>query len=128
MNCPRCGAEMIDVGDADQQVRVCASCSGAWIDSAVLNRILLHSNLPGLESLGGRVDPHDTGAACAECQIDLTRVENGDRRAPEFYETCESCGGVFVQTHVEAATDLASAGAAIVETFRRFALKKKSNL
>jgi Zn-finger nucleic acid-binding protein len=128
MNCPGCGTEMIDLEDAEQQLRVCASCTGCWTDSAVLNRLLLHSNLPGLESLGGRVTPKDTGAACEECQIDLTRIENGDRRAPEFYETCEACGGVFVQTNVEAATDLASAGAAIVESFRRFALKKKRTL
>ena len=68
------------------------------MDVADLNRMLLHNNLPGLESLGGRVDPEALTGQCPECQVDLVRVEGGDRQHPLHYDTCESCGGIFLES------------------------------
>ena len=35
---------------------------------------------------------------CPECQVDLVRVDGGDRHHPLHYDTCESCGGIFLES------------------------------
>ena len=67
--------------------------------------MLLHNNLPGLESLGGKVDAEALTGQCPECQVDLVRVDGGDRQHPLHYDTCESCGGIFLESEFKDATD-----------------------
>lgn len=127
MNCPGCDAEMTDLEENDERVRVCQECGGLWIDVADLNRLLLHHNLPGLDSLGGKVDPTAAVPVCRDCMLDLTRIEKKDRQESRYYETCESCGGIFIEGNPdeEPAKDLRTAQKQIVAAFERFAGKKK---
>jgi hypothetical protein len=128
MSCPGCAEELTSFHEEPHApLQWCAGCNGAWMDFSDLNRLLLHSNLPGLESLGGRLSPEGSGVTCADCQLDLARIENGDRHAPRYYLTCESCGGSFVPFEDDAAPDAASARTAIVAAFRQFAAKKKNS-
>ena len=92
MDCPGCNVEMINLEGDDTTLRKCSNCGGLWIDVADLNRVLLHNNLSGLESLGGKVDAESLTGQCPDCHVDLVSVVGGDRRQPQSYDTCESCG------------------------------------
>lgn len=126
MECPSCNVEMADLEGDGTTLRKCGECGGLWIDVADLNRVLLHHNLPGLESLGGKVDSAAVTGTCAECQIDLVRIPGGDRAAPLSYDTCEACGGTFIEADFEDAADAQAAFRNIVGFFQRFAQKKKA--
>jgi Zn-finger nucleic acid-binding protein len=127
MNCPGCSVEMADLeGDAETTLRKCGDCGGLWIDVADLNRILLHNNLPGLESLGGKVDGEALTGQCPDCQVDLIRVDGGDRQHPLHYDTCESCGGIFLESEFQDAEDATAAEKDIVTFFRHFSPKRKT--
>ena len=121
MDCPGCGVEMVDLVGDDQTLRKCGECGGLWIDVSDLNRLLLHRNLPGLETLGGKVNPDALSGQCPDCQVDLVQAEGGERSHPLDYDTCESCGGVFLESEFENVTDFASANTEIVEFFTHFA-------
>lgn len=121
MDCPDCGVEMVDLAGDDQTIRKCGECGGLWIDVSDLNRLLLHSNLPGLESLGGRANPDAMTGQCSECKVDLMRIEGGDKNHPITFDTCESCGGVFVGSDVKETSDFAAATQEIVAFFKDFA-------
>jgi hypothetical protein len=109
-----------------EEVRTCQDCGGLRMDVADLNRLLLHHDLPGLESLGGRVVPDGGSAVCRDCLIDMMRIEGRDRHEPIHYETCEACGGVFVEAQGADTPDtLQAAHGAIVSFFRQFAGKRK---
>ena len=123
MDCPSCGVEMVDLQGDDQTLRKCGECGGLWIDISDLNRLLLHSNLPGLETLGGKVDTDAMSGQCSECQVDLVRVEGGDKAHPLSYDTCESCGGVFLESEFREATDFKKAELEIVNFFKAFSNK-----
>ena len=97
-----------------------------WIDVADLNRVLLHHNLPGLESIGGKMHPEALTGQCPECQVDLVSVEGGARAHPLHYDTCESCGGIFLESEFKDATDIKVAFEEIIEFFNHFANKKKA--
>ncbi|HXN40231.1 MAG TPA: zf-TFIIB domain-containing protein [Myxococcaceae bacterium] len=126
MTCPGCNIEMADLEGDERTVRKCGDCGGLWIDVADLNRILLHNNLPGLESLGGKLDAEALTGQCPECQVDLVRVHGGARQHPLQYDTCESCGGIFLESEFQDATDINLASKEIVEFFHHFSGKKKS--
>ena len=126
MNCPACNVEMAELEGDETTLRKCGDCGGLWIDVADLNRALLHHNLPGLESLGGRADPEALTGQCPECQVDLARVTGGPRQSPLFYETCESCGGIFLESEFKDASDVQAAMKEIVDFFQRFSSRKKS--
>jgi len=126
MDCPGCNVEMVDLAGEDTTLRKCGDCGGLWIDVADLNRSLLHHNMPGLESLGGRLDADALTGHCPECQVDLVRVDGGDRSQRLHYDTCESCGGMFLESGFKDAEDAKSAFEEIVEFFKRFAVKKKA--
>jgi Zn-finger nucleic acid-binding protein len=125
MNCPACAVEMADLEGDGSTVRKCGQCGGLWIDVSDLNRVLLHHNLPGLESLGGKMDPEALTGQCPECLVDLVRINGGDRNHPLSYDTCESCGGTFLESEFQDATDIKVAYDEIVDFFNRFATKKK---
>lgn len=116
MNCPQCDVELVTL-EGEETVSVCESCSGLWMEVGGLNRVLLHHNLGGLESLGGRVSKEGSDGICRDCQLDLTRIENKG----EFYETCEGCGNVFVSVPGTPASSEKEAIVMLVDTFRAFA-------
>ena|SRR5438046_267406 len=125
MNCPGCSAEMTDLSSEGEQVRACPECGGLWSELAELNRLLLHHNLPGVDSLGGRIDREASSPTCPECQIDMICVQSRDRKSGLQYDTCESCGGAFVDDGFEPSATLPKAHGLIVGFFSRFAGKKK---
>lgn len=123
MDCPSCAVEMVEWPTDDQTLRKCGDCGGLWVDVSDLNRLLLHSGLPGLETLGGKVDSEAMCGQCPECQVDLVRVKGGDRKHPLEYDTCEGCGGVFLESEFKDATDAQSAKQEIVQFFLGFSDK-----
>jgi Zn-finger nucleic acid-binding protein len=126
MDCPGCNVEMAELEGDGTTVRKCGECGGLWIDVADLNRVLLHNNLPGLESLGGKVDAEALTGQCPECQVDLVSVDGGPRQNPLQYDTCESCGGIFLESEFKDATDIKVAFREIVDFFQRFSGRKRS--
>ena len=126
MDCPSCNIEMADLEGDETTVRKCGECGGLWSDLADLNRVLLHNNLMGLESIGGKVDADALTGQCPECQVDLVRITGGDRHHPLSYDACESCGGTFLESEFKDATDAKAALREIVAFFQRFSAKKKA--
>jgi Zn-finger nucleic acid-binding protein len=125
MDCPSCGVEMASLEGEDQTLRKCGQCGGLWVDVADLNRVLLHNNLPGLETLGGKVDPEALSGHCPDCQVDLVAVIGGERNHPIRYDTCESCGGVFLESEFKDASDYKAAQKEIVDFFKAFTARPK---
>lgn len=126
MDCPGCNVEMSDHEEDGTTLRKCGECGSLWIDVADLNRVLLHHNLYGLESLGGRPEPEALTGQCPDCQVDLVRVAGGDRQHPVFYDTCESCGGILLESEFDDSDDPKVLIQEIVSFFQRFSAKKKS--
>jgi Zn-finger nucleic acid-binding protein len=125
MDCPGCAVEMADLEGDELKVSKCSDCGGLWIDVADLNRMLLHNNLQGLESLGGKVNAEALTGQCPECHVDLLSIEGGPRSHPLHYDTCESCGGIFLESEFKDATDVKIATKEILDFFREFSGKKK---
>ncbi len=96
MDCPRCSAEMVEVPGNDGTMHRCATCGGLWVDVADLNKMLLHANLPALSAIGGYVNADEIAGQCPTCNVDLVVVEGGERRSLH-YDTCESCGGIWLE-------------------------------
>ncbi len=128
MECPSCGVDMVDFKSDDQTLRKCGDCGGLWVDVSDLNRMLLHHNLPGLESIGGKVDTDSLSGQCPDCQVEFVRVSGGDKSNPVSYETCESCGGIFLESDFQDASDFASAEKEIVAFFSTFSTKLKKKV
>jgi Zn-finger nucleic acid-binding protein len=128
MECPSCGVEMIELNGDDQTFRKCSECGGLWVDVSDLNRMLLHHNLPGLESIGGKVDPDAMCGQCPTCLVDLVRVMGGEKSNPLSYDTCESCGGIFLESEFAEAGDYAAAKKEIIGFFTRFSAKGKGKV
>jgi Zn-finger nucleic acid-binding protein len=126
MDCPGCNIEMADLEGDNTALKKCSQCGGLWIDLADLNRLLLHNNFPGLESLGGRMNAEALAGQCPECHVDLVVIEGGDRNHLQQYETCESCGGIFIESESKEISDLDAARGEIVSFFKRFADRRKS--
>ena len=124
MNCPGCNAEMAEIEGDEEQLRVCQECGGFRVGVSELNRLLLHNNLPGIESLGGRVLKDAATAVCRTCQVDLTCFEGGDRNDPQLYEMCEECGCIFVAGGGAPIAGPEAAQRELVAYFRTFAAKK----
>jgi len=125
MDCPGCNVEMAVLEGQDTTVQKCGDCGGLWIDVADLNRVLLHNNLPGLESLGGKLHPEAMTGQCPECHVDLVQITGGDKQHPQSYDTCESCGGIFLESEFKDAGNLDMASKEIVDFFNRFSGKKR---
>ena len=127
MDCPRCSVELSEIPREDSAIHRCAECGGLWIsDVADLNKILLHANLPALSAIGGFINADELTGMCPACNVDLVMVEGGDKKQTEVYDTCESCGGIWVDSEVdEPAPELDWKGAEreIVAFFRKFAKK-----
>ncbi len=122
MDCPRCEVELVQLEGEGVSLARCPDCAGLWLDIAELNRLLLRHNMPGLESLGGRANVDESSGQCPECQVDLVAVEGGEKHALR-YETCEVCGGIFIESDTES-EDVKEAVDSIVDFYRRFAQTK----
>lgn len=122
MDCPRCAVEMVQLEGEEANLSRCPECAGVWLDIAEVNRLLLRHNMPGLESLGGFPNVDESVGQCPECQVDLVAVEGGEHRSMH-YDTCEVCGGIYLETDTESES-LKEAAAAIVDFYQHFRLLK----
>jgi Zn-finger nucleic acid-binding protein len=126
MECPRDDVEMVELTEGDERVLFrCAECGGLWLDVADLNRILLHAGLPTLEAMGGRANPDEDAGECPVDNVALLVIESQHKRNPFRYETCESCGGIWLEsadfeTEAETAKELTKG---IVAFFRQFSVR-----
>jgi Zn-finger nucleic acid-binding protein len=112
--------------DDDGPVHRCAECGGLWVDVTDLNKILLHGNLPAISAMGGFANTEEMSGVCPACTVDLVVVEGGEKRSVS-YETCESCGGIWIDADDDepaAELDWKGASAQIVDFFKRFAKRK----
>jgi Zn-finger nucleic acid-binding protein len=99
MDCPRDNTEMSELSDGEDRVLFrCSECGGLWLDVADLNRILLHAGLPTLEAMGGRANPEEDAGECPVDNVGLLAVQSQHKRNPLTYETCESCGGIWLES------------------------------
>ena len=126
MDCPRCSVEMSEITRDDGTLQRCADCGGLWVDVTDLNKILLHANLPALSALAGFVNVDEITGMCPACNVDMVVVEGGERRSVS-YDTCESCGGIWVDGDEDdpaAELDWRGAEKQIVKFVRKFGKKK----
>lgn len=126
MDCPRCSVEMSEITRDDGTLQRCAECGGLWVDVTDLNKILLHANLPALSSLSGFVNVDEITGMCPACNVDMVVVEGGEKRSVS-YDTCESCGGIWVdgdEDEPAAELDWKGAEKQIVQFFKVFSKKK----
>jgi Zn-finger nucleic acid-binding protein len=118
---------MSEIAREESTLQRCRECGGLWVvDVADLNKILLHANLPALSALGGLINADEITGMCPACNVDLVVVEGGEKKSMA-YDTCESCGGVWIDSEVDDPApelDWKGAEAEIVAFFRRFAKKK----
>ncbi len=96
MECPKCAVELEPSEDDQVTLARCGTCNGIWIDVADLNRVLLRHNLSGLEKIGGHPNLEELAGQCPQCQVDLVVIEGGHHRSLR-YDTCESCGGIWLE-------------------------------
>jgi Zn-finger nucleic acid-binding protein len=113
--------EMKDVvGKDDTTLSNCETCGSVWIDGAELNRLLLHNNLPGLESMGGKANLDELGERCPKDQVDLVIIEGGEKSKPLAYSFCEACGGIWLDIEVPEGADAEQIEEEIVTFFKDF--------
>jgi Zn-finger nucleic acid-binding protein len=125
MDCPRDSTEMAELTDGEDRLLFrCAECGGLWLDVADLNRILLHNGLPTLEAMGGRENPDEDAGECPVDHVGLLAVESQHKRNPLVYETCESCGGIWLESadFAEEGDSAEELTKGIVEFYREFAV------
>ncbi len=121
MDCPRDLVEMKDYVGADETtLSGCETCGSVWIDSADLNRLLLHNNLPGLESMGGKANLDELSERCPKDQVDLVVIEGGDKGHNQRYAYCEACGGIWLDIEVPEDADAEGIEAEVVAFFKKF--------
>jgi Zn-finger nucleic acid-binding protein len=129
MDCPRCSVELTEIARENGALQRCSECGGLWVgDVTDLNKILLHANLPALSSIPGYVNAEELTGPCPACSVDMVVVDNHEKRATESYDTCESCGGIWVDSDADEpapVADAKTADAELVTFFRRFANKAK---
>jgi len=128
MDCPRCSVELTAITQDDSAVNRCSECGGLWVDGNDLTKILLHANLPALNAIGGQINVDVLAGTCPACSVDLVVVEGGEKLSLH-YDTCESCGGLWVEGEdvddVPETIDFKAAGAELTGFFRAFAKNKK---
>ena len=127
MDCPRCSVELAAITHDESSINRCSECGGLWVDGTDLSKILLHANLPALTAIGGSINVEEMSGQCPACAVDLVVVEGGEKRSLH-YDTCESCGGIWVDGEdVDEVPESISWGDASHELagfFRAFSRKK----
>jgi Zn-finger nucleic acid-binding protein len=129
MDCPRDDVEMTELTEGEQRILFhCGECGGLWLDAGDLNRILLHAGLQTLEGMGGRANPDTDAGECPVDNVALLAVESQHKRDPLVYETCESCGGIWLESadFADEGTSARALKAGIVDFFREFSSHKAS--
>ena len=129
MDCPRDNTEMAELTEGEDRLLFrCGECGGLWLDVADLNRILLHNGLPTLEAMGGRANPEEDAGDCPVDNVSLLAVESQHKRNPLVYETCESCGGIWLESDdfEEDGESSQSLTRGIVGFFRDFSVNQSS--
>lgn len=48
LSCPKCGGKLVESDYDNVEIEVCGECSGVWLDSGDLARILHHEEEKGL--------------------------------------------------------------------------------
>ncbi|HSN15825.1 MAG TPA: zf-TFIIB domain-containing protein [Anaeromyxobacteraceae bacterium] len=127
MDCPRCSVELTALSSEDSTIQWCSECGGSWVEVTDLNKILLHANLPALSSIPGYVNTEELSGLCPACQVELSVIEGGEKKALA-YDTCESCGGIWVDGEADdppAEQSYAGSVKEIVSFFRDFAKPAK---
>ncbi len=127
MDCPRCSVELAELKQDESTMNRCAECGGLWIDVTDLNKVLLHANLPALTSIAGSANPDEMTGDCPVCQVEMVVVEGGERKAMS-YDTCESCGGIWLdgdEDEPPETIEFRAAESQFVDFFRKFSAKKK---
>jgi predicted RNA-binding Zn-ribbon protein involved in translation (DUF1610 family) len=122
MTCSQCAATMTELESGDDRLYVCPECAGQWVEGAQLNALLLHANLPGVDSQGGRVMPDAETGTCGTCNVDLMRIEQA-RKGPLAYEACADCGFIFVPFEPGSAADFEAAHLRLMGFFKKFAAR-----
>jgi Zn-finger nucleic acid-binding protein len=117
---------MAEITADDSVIQRCSDCGGLWADVADVNRFLLHANLPALTAIGGYLNAEEITGMCPACHVDLVVVEGGEKRSLH-YDTCESCGGIWVDGPEEGdlpeTVDWKTAEKEIVSFYRAFSKK-----
>jgi Zn-finger nucleic acid-binding protein len=125
MDCPRCTVELTEI-PGDGTMQRCNECGGLWVDPTDLNKILLHANLPALSSISGWVNAEEITGQCPACNVEMVVVEGGERRSLS-YDTCESCGGIWVDgpdaEEIPETQSWGEAAAEIVDFYKAFRRK-----
>lgn len=118
MSCPRDFTEMKELkGQDESTLWVSETEGGVWADSVDVNRLLLHSGLPGLESMGGRANLDAIGEQCPKDEIDLIVIEGNEHLA---YGYCEVCNGLWLELDLDQDPTVKEIETAMVAFFRRF--------
>ena len=125
MNCPSCGVEMGTLESEDETLHRCQTCGSLWTELSDLNRLLLQNNMPGLDSLGGKINLDALPGQCPECLIDLVEVKNSAPQHSLAYASCESCGGILVMDDFSSCADVDEAFKHLVAFFTAFQHKMK---
>jgi Zn-finger nucleic acid-binding protein len=127
MDCPRCTVELAAITRDESSIYRCSECGGLWVDGGDLSKILLHANLPALTAIGGSINVDELTGTCPACSVDLVVVEGGEKLALH-YDTCESCGGLWVDgedvDEVPETISYAEAAKELAGFFKDFAKKK----
>jgi Zn-finger nucleic acid-binding protein len=96
------------------------------VDNSDVNRFLVHGNLPALTAIGGWLNAEVMAGLCPACQVDLVEIEGGEKKSLH-YDTCESCGGIWVdgpdEGDIVETIAWKDAAKEIVGFYRRFAKK-----
>ena len=121
MDCPKDGVELETVEDEHVSFKRCTECGGIWMDVSDLNRVLLRHNLSGLEKLGGTANIEELTGQCPDCQVDLVVIEGGHKRTRR-YDTCESCGGIWLDQGIGKTGETVEAiTEGVVDFYKKFA-------
>lgn len=118
MECPRCNVEMDHLEGEGISLQRCAECGAIWLDPTDLNPILLRHALPVLDRIGGKANLEEIAVTCPDCSVDLTVIE-ATTKSSLRYDTCESCGGLWLDLE-DVEPELAAIESALVEHFREF--------
>src|SRR5207245_259088 len=78
-----------------------------------------------LEAMGGRANPEEDAGECPVDNVALLAVGSQHKRNPLVYETCESCGGIWLESadFAEEGDSAEELTKGIVEFYREFAVK-----
>jgi uncharacterized protein len=97
MKCPRCSSAMETVQVEEIQIERCTKCGGLWFDEFELQDLTAKKGSESVDT-GCAVESAQHSQAqlnCPKCSTLMLRMV--DSQQPHiWYETCETCGGSFM--------------------------------